>query len=193
MFEALKRIRLHVTLSAVLTLALGVVLIARPVSAVLVIAQAVGVLVIIIGVLMLVGGIASGGRSYGGIIAGAIVALIGGWVLMNPDKAATIIPMVIGVLLIAHGIQDFSLAFSMKQARGSRWVFIICFAILNIIFGVICVTSGLGVVSVGMMFVGAMLVYDGLSSMVVVHRVNAAERRFIDAEARILDDEDDLF
>jgi uncharacterized membrane protein HdeD (DUF308 family) len=192
MFEKLKKIRLHVSLSALLTVVLGVVIMLNPTSTVLLIAKAVGTIILIVGAVMILGGLFdSDGTRMGGIAVGAIIAIIGAWVLMSPEKAAAIIPAVVGVIMILQGIENAELAFSAKKARGHHWGISLLVAAANIAFGVLCITTGLGVVSIGMMFVGGMLVFNGLSSMVVVHRVNSAERQaVIDVEARVTDEDD---
>jgi uncharacterized membrane protein HdeD (DUF308 family) len=192
MFEKLKKIRLHVSLSALLTVVLGVVIMLNPTSTVLLIAKAVGTIILIVGAVMILGGLFdSDGTRMGGIAVGAIIAIIGAWVLMSPEKAAAIIPAVVGVIMILQGIENAELAFSAKKARGRHWGINLLVAAANIAFGVLCITTGLGVVSIGMMFVGGMLVFNGLSSMVVVHRVNSAERQaVIDVEARVTDEDD---
>ncbi|SFT32222.1 Uncharacterized membrane protein HdeD, DUF308 family [Lachnospiraceae bacterium XBD2001] len=192
MFEKLKKIRLHVSLSALLTVVLGVVIMLNPTSTVLLISKAVGTIILIVGAVMILGGLFdSDGTRMGGIAVGAIIAIIGAWVLMSPEKAAAIIPAVVGVIMILQGIENAELAFSAKKARGRRWGISLLVAAANIAFGVLCITTGLGVVSIGMMFVGGMLVFNGLSSMVVVHRVNSAERQaIIDVEARVTDEDD---
>ncbi|MBQ2317181.1 MAG: DUF308 domain-containing protein [Lachnospiraceae bacterium] len=192
MFEKLKKIRLHVSLSALLTVVLGVVIMLNPTSTVLLIAKAVGTIILIVGAVMILGGLFdSDGTRMGGIAVGAIIAIIGAWVLMSPEKAAAIIPAVVGVIMILQGIENAELAFSAKKARGRHWGINLLVAAANIAFGVLCITTGLGVVSIGMMFVGGMLVFNGLSSMVVVHRVNSAERQaIIDVEARVTDEDD---
>ena len=192
MFEKLKKIRLHVSLSALLTVVLGVVIMLNPTSTVLLIAKAVGTIILIVGAVMILGGLFdSDGTRMGGIAVGAIIAIIGAWVLMSPEKAAAIIPAVVGVIMILQGIENAELAFSAKKARGRHWGINLLVAAANIAFGVLCINTGLGVVSIGMMFVGGMLVFNGLSSMVVVHRVNSAERQaIIDVEARVTDEDD---
>jgi len=192
MFEKLKKIRLHVSLSALLTVVLGVVIMLNPTSTVLLIAKAVGTIILIVGAVMILGGLFdSDGTRMGGIAVGAIIAIIGAWVLLSPEKAAAIIPAVVGVIMILQGIENAELAFSAKKARGRHWGVSLLVAAANIAFGVLCITTGLGVVSIGMMFVGGMLVFNGLSSMVVVHRVNSAERQaIIDVEARVTDEDD---
>ena len=192
MFEKLKKIRLHVSLSALLTVVLGVGIMLNPTSTVLLIAKAVGTIILIVGAVMILGGLFdSDGTRMGGIAVGAIIAIIGAWVLMSPEKAAAIIPAVVGVIMILQGIENAELAFSAKKARGRHWGMNLLVAAANIAFGVLCITTGLGVVSIGMMFVGGMLVFNGLSSMVVVHRVNSAERQaIIDVEARVTDEDD---
>ena len=77
----------------------------NPTSTVLLIAKAVGTIILIVGAVMILGGLFdSDGTRMGGIAVGAIIAIIGAWVLMSPEKAAAIIPAVVGVIMILQGI-----------------------------------------------------------------------------------------
>ena len=188
MFEKMKKVRLHVTFSALLTVALGIVIMLNPTATVLMIAKAVGVIILIAGAVMLLGSLFdSSGAKTSGIVVGAIIAVIGLWVLLRPSRAASIIPAVVGVIMVLQGIEDLEMAFKTKSASGAKWAWSLLVGVANIVFGVLCVVKGLGVISFGMMFVGGMLVFDGISSMFVVHRVNSAERGLIiDVEAKDL-------
>lgn len=188
MFEKIRNMRLHVTASAVLTVILGVVLMLHPTSTILLVAKIVGGIVAVVGAVMLIGSIFDeGGAKTSGIVVGAIILLIGLAILAKPAKAASVIPAIIGVVMILHGVENASLAWKTRSANGTKWAISLVIAVLTIACGVLCVTSGLGLISIGMMFVGAMLVYDGLTSMLVVHRVNSAERNFVDVDVKIFD------
>ena len=184
MIEKLKKIRLHVTFSALLTIALGVVILMKPTATVLWIAKAVGVIILIVGAVMIIGSLFDSKKLQpSGIVVGGIIAVIGLWVLMRPTRAASIIPAVIGVIMILQGVEDLEMAFKTKRAS-ARWALSLLIGVANIIFGVLCITKGIGIISFGMMVVGAMLIFDGLSSIFVVHRANSAERGIIiDVEA----------
>ena len=54
-------------------------------------------------------------------------------------------------------------------------------AILNIVLGVLCICNAVGLVKLGMILIGIMLIYDGLSDMFIVHKVNKASKEFVDS------------
>ena len=191
MFEKLKNLRLHVTLSAVLTLILGVVLILHPTSTIYLIAKIVGGILAVVGGIVVVGSLTDSGKGKtSGIVVGAIILLVGVAVLLKPYKAASIIPAIIGVFLILHGVENANLAWKTRSANGTKWAISLVIAVLTILCGLACIFRGLGLLSMGMQIIGAMLIYDGISSMFVVHKANSAERSIFDVDVKIFDDDE---
>lgn len=54
-------------------------------------------------------------------------------------------------------------------------------AVLNIVLGVLCIGNAFGLVEIGMMLIGIMLIYDGISDMFIVHKVNKAAKDVVDS------------
>ena len=54
-------------------------------------------------------------------------------------------------------------------------------AILNIVLGILCICYAFGLVKLGMILIGIMLIYDGISDMFIIHKVNKASKEFVDS------------
>lgn len=190
MIDKLKQIRLHVTLAAVLCLILGVVFLFYPGTVTMFLARILAIILILVGATMLLGEWFNEKRSSTMLVA-VLIAGIGVWFFTKPNNAASLIPIVIGVILVVNGIQDITFAFAGKVAKASRWGLIIFFGVLNIIAGVVAICYAFQVISIAMQLLGVMLIYDGISSMFIVHKVNSAERDVVDSTIQSEEDIDD--
>ena len=186
MAEKIRSMRLNVTAGALLVLLMGVVFVIWPGAVIRTIAQMIGFILILIGVSQLVGKLFSNVNKSSGMLVGALIAVVGFWIWINPGRAASIIPVIVGVILVIHGVQNISLAFISRGYGMARWGVILFGGILNLLCGIACIAYAFGVVALGIRIVGIMLIYDGISSMLTVTRVNRYEREYIDVDFREL-------
>lgn len=196
MGETFKRIKADIILSALVCVALGVVLLIWP-------AKTIDIFCRILAVgLMVMGGvqIASyfSNRSIhpfaGGL--GLIVLLVGVWIFIRPESIVSLIPIVIGVILCVHGIQDMRLAFETKGNGYEKWWSMMIIAAISLLLGVLCIVNAFGVVKLALQFIGIALIYDGLSDLWIASRaIHAAkvmreQEEVLEVEYREVDDED---
>ena len=190
--EKLKAIRLHMTLSALICVILGVIFLIWPAQVTSLIAIAVGVLLIVIGAVQVISKLINEENRSSGLLVGFIVLILGVWILVNPSKAASIIPIVIGVVLVASGVQELSLSFTAKNVDATKWGWMIAGSVLTILFGIVCICMAFSIIKVAMRLLGLFLIYDGVSSMIMVRHVNVAER-VVDSVVTKEEDVDDFF
>lgn len=181
MFEKLKAIKFNVTLTALLSVILGIIFIFWPGQTVMVISKVLAALIVLAGVINLTTTLLESERKTMGIVVSVIVAILGIWLFMDPAILVKVIPVVVGVLLVLHGVQDVQMAFEGKANQAERWYSILIMGILNILFGILAIAFAFGIVKLGMMILGIMLVYDGLSDMLIVHKVNKAAKEVVDS------------
>lgn len=168
MKEFFKRIRIAAYLSAILTIALGVVLIARPLEVTGLICRILGMLLAVMGAVYLFGYFVEG-KGILSVSGGLLFALLGIWIFLRPGYVARLVPIVIGVVLLVHSLKDFQMAAEAKQCGSGSWKLIFLLALLDCAFGVACIGDSFGVVSVAVRLLGMALVYDGISDMIIVH------------------------
>ena len=108
------------------------------------------------------------------ITGGLLFLLLGVWIFITPQSIATLVPIVIGVVLLVHSLRDFQMASEAKQNGSERWGLLFLLALLNCVFGVICICDSFGVVSLAVRMLGIALVYDGISNMIIVYHTAQA-------------------
>ena len=143
MKETLKRIKADVILSALLCVALGVVLIIWSDETISAICMLLAFGLIVMGVVNLVGYFTNHRlTSFNGML-GLILVLVGIWLFARPEYIAMIIPIVIGVMLAVHGISDIKMAFETKANGYEKWWSPMILGIISLALGIICIVMHL--------------------------------------------------
>lgn len=187
MLDKLKELKLNVTLSAILMVVFGIILLVWPGQVSAMIGKLVGILLIITGAVQLAGKLADDSNRTMGIIVAAIVLFFGLYIFINPGIVVSLIPIIFGILMVVHGVQDISMAFEGKTYQASGWKGMLALGVFDIVLGLFCVANAFGLVEIGFMVIGIMLIYDGITDMIIVHRVNRATRT---VDSTILHEED---
>lgn len=181
MREFLKSIKTNILGSAVLCIILGIVLMVYPDASLTLVCQAVGVIVLVTGIGFIISHIRGGLFSLFyklDLILGLLFLILGVYILMNPWGLLSIIPIVFGVLLIYHGISDLGQAMELRKYEADRWWISIIIAAITIVLGVVIMSNPFGTIDVLMRIIGACLVYDGLSNLLIVGKFSRSIRRF---------------
>lgn len=195
MKETLKRIKADIVASALLCVVLGVVLLIWPAETIGIFCKVLAIGLAIMGVIDIVSYFLNKSiHPFAGVL-GLIVLLVGIWVFIRPESVVSLIPIVIGVILCAHGIQDMKLAAETKGNSYEKWWSLLIIAVISLVFGVLCIVNAFGMVKLALQFIGIALIYDGISDLWVANRaVRAAkamrqEAEAVDVEYREVDDD----
>ncbi len=184
MKDAMKRVKADLILSAVLCVALGVVLLVWPAETIDIFCKVLAAGVVLMGAVQLISYLRERDiHPFAGVL-GLLLVLVGIWIFVRPASIVSLIPIVIGVILCAHGIQDVKLAIETKANGYERWWSILLIAVVSLALGVICIVNAFGVVTLALQFIGIALIYDGISDLWIASRAIRAARSVLqEAEA----------
>ncbi len=120
------------------------------------------------------------------LVLGIILAILGAWLLFNPDSVVTFIQFVFGALIIIHGLLDMQSSFSLISAHDSRWWTAFVLALVTIAMGAVIILNPFATFSTLVMLIGGVLIFDGLSDLFIVfwvsHVFKKLEREITAAE-----------
>ncbi len=182
MREKIKNMKLDITLTAVLSVVIGILFLVWPGQVTILFAKVIAGAVIITGVVLFIGRVTDIPMNVWGMVVSIVLILVGLWLFSSPGIIATVVPIAIGVLLLVHGIQDVVLAVEGRKNKASNWWIIVVMGMISAVCGVICICNAFGLVKVAMMLIGIMLIYDGLSDMIIVRKVNKAAKDIVDSD-----------
>lgn len=188
MKEKWKNLRIDVTFTAVLAVLLGVLFVAWPGQITIFFSRILAAAVMVAGAVLFLGRVTDRPVNLWSVIGSGILFVVGLWLFVSPTIIASIIPIVIGVFLLVHGIQDVVMAAELRQYEAPRWKVAAVLGAISILFGVVCICNAFGIAKLTMVLIGMMLIYDGVTDMLIVFRVRRARKDVVDAD--ILHEED---
>lgn len=176
MKEFLRRIKADFLLSSVLCILLGVVFIIWNNGVLNVIGSVLAIGMIVIGVVYLGSfflSIVTNGLS---VVMGILVLAVGIWFLADPAVIMSLIPIVIGVVLLFHGIRGIKETIAAKKYGFDAWGANLILAIISVILGFFCVFDAFGMMEKATIVVGIILIYNGVSNIwIAVTATHAAK------------------
>ena len=74
-------------------------------------------------------------------IVGILVLAVGIWFLIQPSLIVSLVPVILGVGLVFHGIRAVTEAVNAKKYGYEKWGMDLVFAIICLVCGLVCVLS----------------------------------------------------
>lgn len=177
----LKKIKTNVIASALLCIALGVVLVIWPDMSVQITCMAIGAVLILNGISRLVNFIFRRDGSLFSqmnLIMGIIITVIGVWIILQPAKVIAMIPILVGIIIIIHGVNNLQQAVNLCQSRYDKWWIALILGLLTVAFGILLIFNPFEAIETLVMFIGLFLIYDGISDIWIVSRVFRMAKQF---------------
>ena len=107
-----------------------------------------------------------------------------------PDKVLAIIPLIVGIVIVLHGINDLSQAVTLCKNKYDLWWLALLFGVVTLGFGAFLIYRPIAALDTAVMMIGIFLIYDGLSDIWIVSRIYRSAKQLhqeleaVDAEAR---------
>ena len=196
MIEYLKNLKANYTVSAVICVMIGLVLIIWPGTSTQVVCMVFGGMLLAYGIIQIALYLFAREHTLylqGMLLLGIVFGVLGAWILIKPEIIIATVPIVIGLIVIVHGVHNALQAIDLKKLGYSKWWVALLFGILTVALGMILVYNPFSVVNTVVRVIGAFLIYDGMSDMWIISRISKTKKekqRIIDAEAVIIDADD---
>ena len=170
----LKKIKTNVIISSALCVILGLVLVFRPGLSMRIVCTAVGAVLIVSGIMRMADYFtARDGSLYSqaSLIFGIVLAVVGVWIVIKPDKVMAIIPIIVGIVIAIHGLHNLQQAARLWRDQYEKWWEALILGVLTVGFGVLLVCRPFAAIDTVVMLIGFFLIYDGISNVWIVSRM----------------------
>ena len=168
--QFLKELKWNSIINSVLMIVLGFILIFYP-------GLSLGILTTLIAVLAIVGGLFSIIRYFtydlkesyyrNDFLFGIIAMTLGALILYKPAFFISIIPFILGIVIIFSGFAKLQDGIDAKRLGYSNSLLYIILAIIDIIFGIVILFDPFGAANVMFIIIGFGLIYSGISDLFV--------------------------
>lgn len=178
MAEFLKKIRPGSIVGFILCIVFGVVVCIWPGTVMIIACRIAGALLLACGIYNLIMGARNQNMAVRGfqITAGLVLCVVGVWILAAPGTFLKLIPVVIGLVLIYHGVKDIYISILVKKGQDKRWWIGTITAVISVVLGVILIRCAFLALEIGMIYLGIVLIYDGISGLWLTSRTGRGKR-----------------
>ena len=191
----IKSLKVNYSLSAVICVILGIVLLVWPGQSTQVVCMVLGIVLGGFGLIQIILYLATKEKtmvSHSMMMLGVVLAVIGGWIVLKPETIIKAVPMIVGILIVIHGLHNAVQAIDLKKMQYDNWWVALLLSLLTVALGVVLICNPFTIVDTVVRIIGAFLVYDGLSDMWILSRVFKTKKnreKIIDTDDVIVDDD----
>ena len=157
--------------NAVIMVLLGLVLVIWPHILCVLLCYLLGGALIVMGVFQLISflrGERLGFYNKFVMMMGIVLVLLGIWICTQPHIVLSIIPVVVGIIVLIHGLMDIQYTLDIKKAGSTKWWIALIAAILTLVVGLLLVFNPFTAYEITMVLLGIAMLYDGGSDLALL-------------------------
>lgn len=102
------------------------------------------------------------------MMMGIVLVLLGIWICTQPHIVLSIIPVVVGIIVLIHGLVDIQYTLDIKKAGSTKWWIALIAAILTLVVGLLLVFNPFTAYEITMVLLGIAMLYDGGSDLALL-------------------------
>lgn len=174
-------------INAVIMIVLGIVLMIWPQIVGSVLCYMLGISIVLMGTFQLIGFIRGerlGFYNKFNMFMGIVLVLLGLWICIQPRIVLSIVPVVIGIVILIHGLMDIEYTFDIKRTGNDKWWIGLIAAGITLILGLVLVLNPFTAYKITMFLIGLVMLYDGISDAVILFFSYLAQK---DTDKRVRD------
>jgi uncharacterized membrane protein HdeD (DUF308 family) len=108
------------------------------------------------------------------VIPGIILLVLGIWLMTSSTSVIILVQYIFAAILLIHGILDLQGAMALMQNRSTRWWVDLVLALITLGLSILIVVNPFGAFEALMTIIGVALIYDGISDLYIIWRLNQA-------------------
>ncbi|MEG1782796.1 MAG: DUF308 domain-containing protein [Oscillospiraceae bacterium] len=111
------------------------------------------------------------------LIWGLILVAMGIFVFLRADVVISIVPLLFGLFILVNGVMTLQKAFNLKQLNYEKWWISALLGLLKGVLGGVMVMNPFAAAVTMVRFIGACLIFDGLSSFWTIFALSLAKKQ----------------
>ena len=187
--EILKKLKTNVMISSLLCIVIGIVLVIWPDLTMEIACLAIGAVLLVGGIIRLISYFtARDGSVYSqmNLIFGIVLIVVGGLILWQWDKVLEIVPIIVGIVIVLHGINDLRQAYTLFKNKYDKWWVAMILGLLTAAFGVLLILNPFAALDTVVILIGIFLIFDGISVIWITSRIYRTAK-VMEQEAEAID------
>lgn len=201
MFEAFENSKHRLRASSLAWMIAGLILLVRPNSVIDLFCNVIGALIIAFGVIQVLPSITNRMLVVSSAVICVVSVAIGVFFITNARLIASVLPLIIGIVMIADGVSNLYHAVKIRR-YDLHWTHVLIVGLVTLAFGLLIVLNAYHTTELVLRLMGAALLFNGISDLWIIGRVSKAAKReaeatgsyrgdYIDVEATPVDDDEE--
>ena len=183
MKELLKQIKWETILRSLLYVVLGIVEVVIPETMVKTLGYLIGILLIAVGAVSIICYLLreAGQNYYRNDFGYGLVGIAVGVIFLNRvEWLISLLPLILGVMVLASGCGKLQEVIDMKRAGCDSWIVILIMAALNAAFGIVLIINPFKTALLLLQLVGVGLIFSGITDCVTLFYVKHKMKGYFD-------------
>ncbi len=170
--EILKKLKSTFIGMSIIYLIIGIVMVISPVFVSNFICYFIGALLIVGGCFGIFSYIQNGGSGFlvrMTLLVSILFAALGIYILINPETFVSIIPIIVGIMLMLESLDKIASAFKAKKNGYEKWLQVLIAPIIIFILGLILIVYPFATVTIFIRVIGVFLIVDAISNIFLAY------------------------
>lgn len=185
--EGLKRLKTGAVAMAIIAIICGLSIAVSPMEVFELVQSFLGLIILIVGAIFVIVYLI-GKNNVFPLISGVVLAGFGIFLLIDKAMVRSLIPIVVGIVLIIHGFQDFKMGLEAKKNGSENFSAMIIISIVNLMIGALCIFNPFSTMAITLRILGIAMIYDGVTDLWAISRVVKAARGAAKAASEVVHD-----
>lgn len=165
---SMKKAKLGSVLVALVTVVIGIVLVAHPGNALISIFRILGIALMLAGIIGVISYFRhKDEKNLYNLLFAVIEIIVSVVILAHKEFAISVYPVIVGILLILDGIGNLLDAFTMKKSNQASWKLAVVLAVITLIIGLVILFNPFVTVEVLVAITGIALIYEGVVNLLI--------------------------
>ena len=152
---------------------MGICFIAWPQISISVICYGLGTVVLVLGITKIVGFVKNKENNKTflfqfNLVLGIFLAVVGGLLIIFPKLIMPLIPVIMGIVILADGVQKVKAGFDAKKMGHEKWALIELVALITCVFGISLIINPFDTSNAMIVLLGLSLLIDGVQNLIVI-------------------------
>ncbi len=166
--ELIKKAKWGYILLSVIYIILGVILLIYPSQTIDIVCRIIGVTALICGTYMIIKFFFRGAVSLmptAGLVFGIFCLVCGIILVANPDFVKSIIPFIIGIVIITDSASKLVTSFEIKKAAEDGWLGVFVLSVIGLVFGFVIVFNAGAAADFVVRIIGVSLIVEAIENL----------------------------
>lgn len=191
--EFMKKIRVNMTVNALLTIIIGILFIINPGGTGTVIAKVAGAAILIAGIADIIRYATAGGYEFlsgSSLFGGIVKCVLGVFALTHTVAVLELLSYILSIFIIISGISCMESSMQLKRAQVAGWAVNAVLSAVILAAGVFMLFCPFEAVATAILIAGIILVADGLTELFTAYRMRKIGKEFKKKMKDIMDEID---